>query len=121
MKLKEAWQLSRVPYREVVYQSLAEEKGRMWWGAFGGNQSGKEDRNDLELTKRALRIAKFDKSLVSVFNVVMCLVPFFASLFGAAGFGLASSVALSLAVAFGFTALYAIQTLSSFVNAQSSV
>jgi len=93
----------------------------MWWGAFGGSQSGKEDRNDLELTKRALRIAKFDKSLVSIFNVVMSVAPFFASYLGAAGFGLASSVALSLAVTFGFTALYAIQTLSSFVSAQSSV
>ncbi len=93
----------------------------MWWGAFGVNQPGKENRNDLELTKRALRIAKFDKSLVSIFNIVMSMAPFFASLFGVTGFGLASSISLSLAVTFGFTALYAIQTLSSFVNAESSV
>lgn len=121
MKLVDAWRLSQQPYRESVYQSLAEERGRMWWGAFGGNQTGKEKQNDIELTKRALRIAKFDKSLVSIFNVIMSIAPFFAFFFGATGFGLASSVSLSLAVTFGFTALYAIQTLSSFVSAESSV
>ncbi len=121
MKLADAWRLSRLPYREVVYRSLAEERGRMWWGAFGRTQAGKEGHDDLELAKRALRIAKFDKIIVSVFNVVVSIVPFAASFFGAAVFGLASSVSLSLAVTFGFTALYAIQTLSSFVSAESSV
>jgi predicted permease len=121
MKLAEAWHLSRTPYLEVVYQSLAEERGRMWWGAFGRNRPGKEAQNEIELTSRALRIAKFDKMIVSVFNVVVSVAPFAASLFGVAIFGLASSIALSLAVTFGFTTLYAIQTLSSFVGAESSV
>jgi predicted permease len=121
MKLAEAWRLSRIPYREVVYRSLAEERGRMWWGAFGRSQPGREAQNDLELTNRALRIAKFDKMIVSVFNIIVSVAPFAASFFGAAVFGLASSIALSLAVTFGFTTLYAIQTLSSFVNAESSV
>ena len=35
--------------------------------------------------------------------------------------GLSSSVSLSLAITFGFMTLYAIQTLSSFVGAESSV
>lgn len=121
MKLAEAWRLSRVPYRENVYQSLAEEKGRMWWGAFGRSQPGKENQNELELTNRALRIAKFDKILVSIFNIVVAAAPFAALLLGVPVFGLASSIALSLAATLGFTALYAIQTLSSFVSAESSV
>ena len=121
MKLAEAWRLSRAPYREVVYQSLAEERGQMWWGAFGRSQPGKEDQSQLELTNRALRIAKFDKMLVSIFNVVVAATPFAALLFGVPVFGLASSVALSLAVTLGFTTLYAIQTLSSFVGAGSSI
>lgn len=121
MKLAEAWRLSKAPYREVVYQSLAEEKGRMWWGAFGQSQPGKEDQNERELAERALRIAKFDKVIVSIFNVIVALVPFAAMLMGFTGFGLASSIALSLAVTLGFTALYAIQTFSSFVGAESSV
>ncbi|MGE5637513.1 MAG: hypothetical protein ACM3WQ_02300, partial [Chloroflexota bacterium] len=120
MKLLEAWQLSRAPYREVVYQSLAEEKGRMWWGAFGRSQPDKE-QNEIELTKRALRIAKFDKTIVSIFNIVVAVAPFAALLFGVPTFGLATSIALSLAVTLGFTALYAIQTLSSFVSAESRV
>ena len=119
MKLAEAWRLSRVAYREMVYRSLAEEKGRMWWGAFGKSQKGKDNQDDLELTKRALRIARFDKVLVAIFNVVVALVPFASSLFGVV-FGLASSVSLSLAVTFGLAALYAIQTLPAFVSAESS-
>jgi len=120
MKLIEAWRLSRIPYREVVYQSLAEEKGRMWWGAFGRSTPGKEGQDDLELAKRALRIAKFDKIFVTIFSVLVSLVPFGALLLGATGFGLASSVSLSLAVTFGLVTLYAIQTLSSFVGAKPS-
>ena len=65
MKLSEAWRLSQTCYREMVYRSLAEERGRMWWGAFGRNRQGKESQDDLELTKRALRIAKFDKGVVA--------------------------------------------------------
>lgn len=92
----------------------------MWWGAFGRSQPDKE-QNEIELTKRALRIAKFDKTIVSIFNIVVAVAPFAALLFGVPTFGLATSIALSLAVTLGFTALYAIQTLSSFVSAESRV
>ncbi len=120
MKLVEAWHLSRLPYREVVYRSLAEEKGRMWWGAFGKGHTDKEGQSDLELTKRVLRIAKFDKLIVAVFCVLSSAMPFTSLFYGSQTFGLASSISLSLAVTFGFTALYAIQTLSSFVSFESS-
>ena len=121
MKLTEAWRVSRIPYRETVYKSIAEERGRMWWGAFGKSRFDKEEQNDLELTKRALRIAKFDKLVVTVFNVIASVIPF-TSLFtsGYPIFGLTSAISLSLAIAFGFTVLYSVQTLSSFVSAESS-
>jgi len=121
MKLSEAWQLSRIPYGEVVYRSIAEEKGRMWWGAFGRNHPGKEIQDELELTKRALRIAKFDKLVVAIFNIVVSAAPFASSFLGAPVLNLSSSISLSLAITFGFTMLYAIQTLSAFVNAEPSV
>jgi predicted permease len=120
MKLAEAWHLSRIPYKEVVYRSLAEEKGRMWWGAFGRSRPAGDGQDELELTERALRIAKFDKVIVAIFNVVVALIPFVPYFLGTADFGLASSIALSLIVTFGFTTLYAIQTLSSFVGAEST-
>ena len=120
MKLVEAWRRSLLPYKEVVYQSIAEEKGRMWWGGFGKGRFGEESQNNLELTKKALRIAKWDKLLVAVFNVLAAVIPFTAQFFGSPILGLTSAVSLSLAVTFGFTALYAIQTLSSFVSAESS-
>ncbi len=120
MKLSEAWRLSQTCYREMVYRSLAEERGRMWWGAFGRNHQGKESQDDLELTQRALRIAKFDKGVVAFFNVIVSLAPFVSLFLGSSGFGLTSAISLSLAVTFGFTALYAIQTLSSFMSPGSS-
>jgi predicted permease len=100
---------------------MAEERGRMWWGAFGQSHHGGEDQDDLELAKRALRIARFDKMIMTIFTTLVSAAPFASMLLGAGAdvSGLASSVSLSLAVSFGFTTLYAIQTLSSFVSAES--
>ena len=120
MKLTEAWRLSSLPYREVVYRSLAQERGRMWWGAFGRNPSDRDAQEDVELSKRALRIAKFDKLVVAVFNLIVSVSPFASLLLGSTALGLTGSVSLSLAITFGFMTLYAIQTLSSFVSAESS-
>jgi len=119
MRLSEAWRLSRFPYKEVVYRSVAEERGRMWWGVFASGSLSGNAQSNYELTKRALRIARFDKSLVAIFSVLAAVIPFAAQLFGSPTVGLTSAVSLSLAVTFGFTALYAIQTLSSFVSAKS--
>lgn len=119
MNIAEAWRLSSVTYREMVYRSLAEEKGRMWWGAFGRDQQGKEGQDESELAKRALRIARFDKLLVSAFSVTVAMVPFILLFFGESS-GLASSLSLSLVVTFGLLALYAIQTLPAFVSAEAS-
>ncbi len=120
MKLLDAWRLSRLPYKEVVYRSIAEEKGRMWWGGFGRGRSGTDQENDFELTKKALRISKWDKFLVAIFNILAAIFPFTAHFFGSPLLGLTSAIALSLSVTFGFTALYAIQTLSSFISNDSS-
>jgi predicted permease len=120
MKLTEAWRLSGLPYREVVYRSLAQERSRMWWGAFGRNPSDRDGNEDVEFSKRVLRIAKFDKILVAVFNLIISIIPFASLLLGSTALGLTSSVSLSLTVTFGFVTLYAVQTLSSFVSAESS-
>ena len=52
---------------------------------------------------------------------MVSIIPFGSFLLGSTAFGLSSSVSLSLAITFGFITLYAIQTLSSFVGAESSV
>jgi hypothetical protein len=121
MKLIEAWHLSSRPYREVVYRSLAQERNRMWWGSFGRKQTNKNESDGIELSKRALRIAKFDKLIIALFNLVVLTIPFGSLLLGSKALGLSSSVSLSLAISFGFMTLYAIQTLSYFVGAESSV
>jgi predicted permease len=121
MKLTETWRLSSLPYREVVYRSLAQERNRMWWGSFGRKGTNKDSADDSELSKKALQIAKFDKGVISLFNIVVSIIPFVSLLQGSKSLGLSSSVSLSLAITFGFMTLYAIQTLSSFVGAESSV
>ena len=121
MKLTEAWRLSNLPYREVVFRSLTQERNRMWWGAFGRNSTNRDVSDDFELSKKALQIAKFDKLIIAIFNVVVSIIPFGSLLLGSTAFGLSGSVSLSLAITFGFMTLYAIQTLSSFVGAESSV
>ncbi len=121
MKLTEAWRLSSLPYREVVYRSLAQERNRMWWGAFGRKSTNQDSADDVELSKKALRIAKFDKIIIALFNLVVAVIPFSSFFVGSTTFGLSSSISLSLAITFGFMTLYAIQTLSSFVGAESSV
>ena len=120
MKLSEAWRLSCAPYRESVYKSIAQERGRMWWGAFGKTHFDPEGQSDLELTKRALRIARFDKVTVALFNLMASCIPFVSLLVGSLAIGLTSSISLSLAVTFGFIVLYSTQTLSSFVSTESS-
>lgn len=120
MRLLEAWWHSRLPYKEIVFRSIAEERGRMWWGSFGRGSADADGRVDSELTKKALRIAKWDKTLVAIFNVLAAIIPFTAEFFGSPILGLTSAISLSLAVTFGFTVLYAIQTLSFFVSAESA-
>jgi predicted permease len=93
----------------------------MWWGSFGRKGTNKDSADDSELSKKALRIAKFDKGIISLFNIVVSIIPFVSLLQGSKSLSLSSSVSLSLVITFGFMTLYAIQTLSSFVGAESSV
>jgi predicted permease len=92
----------------------------MWWGTFGRNSSDPDVNDDVEFSKKVLRVAKFDKILVAVFNLIVSVSPFASFFLGFNALGLTSAVSLSLAVTFGFVTLYAIQTLSSFVSAESS-
>ena len=57
-------------------------------GRFRKKSACKEVQNDLELTKRALRIAKFDKLIVAVFNVIVSVIPFTSLFFGISSLGL---------------------------------
>ena len=119
MRLTEAWRLSRVPYGEVAYRSIAQTRNGMWWGSFGKGDPEKAMQSDAEFILRALRIARFDKVIVAAVSVVASLIPFWSSLSGSTSSTIAGSVSLSLATSFAFVMLYAVQTLSSFLNAES--
>jgi predicted permease len=91
----------------------------MWWGSFGKGDPERAAQSDAEFILRVLRIARFDKVVVGAVSVVASLIPFWSSLFGTPSFGVAGSVALSLATSFAFVLLYSVQTLSSFLSAES--
>jgi predicted permease len=119
MKLARAWNLSRVSYGEVAYRSLAQTRSGMWWGSFGRADQEKAMQNDAEFILQALKIARFDKVIVAAISVVASLIPFWSSLLGGAETSLAGSVTLCLAASFAFVMLYSVQTLSSFLKAES--
>ena len=119
MRLIDAWRLSRIPYGEVAYRSIAQTRNGMWWGSFGKRDPEKAMQSDTEFILRALRIARFDKVVVGVVSVFASLLPFWWSLSGSTANSIVGAVSLSLATSFAFVMLYAVQTLSSFLSAES--
>jgi len=117
MKTADAWRLSAIPYSEMAFRSILQNSSNMWWGSFGRGSSEASGREDL--VKRALRIARFDKLVVTVFVVVAAGAPFLPQVLGAS-YGISASVTLSLAVSFALVVLYGVQTLSSFVTSGPS-
>jgi len=120
MKLSEAWHLSRIPYGEVAYKSIIQTRSGMWWGSFGRSDPDKESRGDVEMAERALKIAKIDKLVVGVVSIITSIIPFASVFTQPPPPKLIIPISLSLAIAFSFIMLYAVQTLSSFVSAESS-
>jgi len=117
MKAADAWRLSAIPYSEMAFRSILQNSSNMWWGSFGRGSpevSGRED-----LVKRALRIARFDKFIITAFVIVAASAPFLPQALGAS-YGISASVTLSLAVSFALIVLYGVQTLSSFVTSGPS-
>jgi len=117
MKTADAWRLSAIPYSEMAFRSILQNSSNMWWGSFGRGSSEASGREDL--VKRALRIARFDKLIITVFVVVAAGAPFLPQTLGAS-YGISASVTLSLAVSFALIVLYGVQTLSSFVTSGPS-
>ena len=117
MKTADAWRLSAVPYSEMAFRSILQNSSNMWWGSFGRGSSEASGREDL--VKRALRIARFDKLVITVFVIAAAGAPFLPQALGAS-YGISASVTLSLAVSFALIVLYGVQTLSSFVTSGPS-
>ena len=113
MKAADAWRLSAIPYSEMAFRSILQNSSNMWWGSFGRGSSEPSRREDL--VQRALRIARFDKLIITIFVIVAAGAPFLPQALGAS-YGISASVTLSLAVSFALIVLYGVQTLSSFVT-----
>jgi len=101
----------------MAFRSILQNSSNMWWGSFGRGSPESSGREDL--VRRALRIARFDKLIITVFVVVAAGAPFLPQALGAS-YGISASVTLSLAVSFALVVLYGVQTLSSFVTSGPS-
>jgi len=117
MKTADAWRLSAITYSEMAFKSILQNSSNMWWGSFGRGSSEAPGHEDL--VKRALRIARFDKFIITAFVIVAAGAPFLPQALGAS-YGISASVTLSLAVSFALVVLYGVQTLSSFVTSGPS-
>ena len=117
MKTTDAWHLSAITYSEMAFRSILQNSSNMWWGSFGRGSSEASGREDL--VERALRIARFDKIIITIFVMVAAAAPFLPQVLGAS-YGVSASVTLSLAVSFALVVLYGVQTLSSFVTSGPS-
>jgi hypothetical protein len=91
----------------------------MWWGSFGKRNPEKIVQSDADFILRALRIARLDKVIVGAVSVFASLLPFWSYLSGSTPGSVAGAVSLSLSTSFAFVMLYAVQTLSSFLSAES--
>jgi hypothetical protein len=119
MKLTDAWRMSRIPYGEVAYRSIAQTRNGLWWGSFGKRDPERAMQSDSEFILRSLRIARFDKVIVGAVSVFASLLPFWSSFSSSTAYSVVGAVSLSLATSFAFVMLYAVQTLSSFLSAES--
>jgi hypothetical protein len=117
MKTIDAWRLSAVPYSEMAFKSILQSSSNMWWGSFGRGTPETPGRGNL--VDRALRIARFDKLIVTAFVVIAAGAPFIFQAHGST-YGLSASVTLSLAVSLALIVLYGVQTLSSLVTSGPS-
>ncbi|HUK79190.1 MAG TPA: hypothetical protein VLU91_00830 [Nitrososphaerales archaeon] len=117
MKTADAWRLSAIPYSEMAFRSILQNSSNMWWGSFGRGSSEAQGRDDL--VRRALRIARFDKLIITAFVIAAAGAPFLPQALGAP-YGISASVTMSLAVSFALIVLYGVQTLSSFVGSGPS-
>jgi hypothetical protein len=101
----------------MAFRSILQNSSNMWWGSFGKGSSEASGREDL--VRRALRIARFDKLIITIFVTIAAAAPFLPQALGAS-YGISASVTLSLAVSFALIILYGVQTLSSFVSSGPS-
>jgi predicted permease len=113
--LSDAFRISRYPYVELAYKSVQLTRG-LGSQQRSSTSSASSFGNSLKIFHSAMNNAKYSKAMMAIFNSIAVAVPF--AVYGSNPnlLTLASSVALSLAISFGYFLLYSLQILPSFVS-----
>ncbi len=114
MKLREAWKLSRYPYREVAYHSIESSRGSSsGYGYYGQNLKKRFDRT--------IGSARTSKIAFAVLGTIGAFFPFLEYIVSPTPEALVSGISLSLAISLAYIVFYSLQILPSFASGESYV
>ncbi len=114
MKLREAWSLSRYPYREVAYRSIETSRGST--SGYGLHGQDLKKRFD-----RTIGSARTSKIAFAVLGTIGACFPFLEYVVSPTPEALVSGISLSLAISLAYIVFYSLQILPSFSSGESYV
>ncbi len=114
MKLREAWSLSRYPYREVAYRSIENSRGASsGYGLYGQDLKKRFDRT--------IGSARTSKVAFAVLGTIGAFFPFLEYVVAPTPEALVSGISLSLAISLAYIVFYSLQILPAFSSGESYV
>jgi predicted permease len=114
MNLREAWRLSRYPYREVAYRSIESSRG-------SSSGYGLQGQNLKKRFDRTIGSARTSKIAFAVLGTIGTFFPFLDYVANPTPESLVSGISLSLAISLAYIVFYSLQILPSFASGESYV
>ncbi len=112
MRLREAWKLSRYPYREVAYRSIENSRG----STSGYGLHGQDLRKRFD---RTIGSARTSKVAFAVLGTIGAFFPFLEYIVAPTPEALVSGISLSLAISLAYIVFFSLQILPSFSSGES--
>jgi predicted permease len=112
MKLREAWKISRFPYREVAYRSIETSHG----SSSGYGLHGQDLRKRFD---RTIGSAGTSKVAFAVLGTIGTFFPFLDYIVTPTPEALVSGISLSLAISLAYIVFFSLQILPSFSSGES--
>src|SRR5579862_5401723 len=112
MKLREAWKLSRFPYREVAYRSIENSHG----SSSGYGLQGQDLKKRFD---RIIGSARTSKVAFAILGTIGAFFPFLEYVVAPTPEALVSGISLSLAISLAYIVFFSLQILPSFSSGES--
>lgn len=114
LRLRDAWNLSRYPYREVAYRSIENSRG----SSSGYGLHGQDLKKRFDVTIRSARTSKI---AFAVLGTIGAFFPFLEYVVSPTPEALVSGISLSLAITLAYIVFYSLQILPSFASGESYI